>query len=74
MGEKLGKSKIMGHVLQITEPRIANNKNRKEYHETNYQYGEKNQNIENGRQQNISRASWVQQEYNIPQYQVPSQQ
>ena len=39
---ELAKSKITGQVLQITEPRIENNKNRKEYHETDYQYGNKN--------------------------------
>ena len=71
---ELAKSKIRGHVLQLIEPRMENNKNRKEYHETNHQYGNKNQNIANGRQQNIPKASWVQQRYNIPQYQIPSLQ
>ena len=31
----------------------------------------KNQNIQNGKQQYIPRASWVQQRYAIPQYQTP---
>ena len=70
----MAKSKIRGRVLQITEPRVENNKSRKKYHEINYQYENKNQIIQNGRQQNIPRASWVQQRYNIPQYQIPSPQ
>ena len=45
---ELAKSKIRGQVLQITEPRIDNNKNRKEYYETDYQYENKNKNIKMG--------------------------
>ena len=48
-----------------------NNKSRKEYIDSNYQYGSRKQSNQNGRQQNISRTSWVQQKYKIPQYQTP---
>ena len=34
---ELPKFKIRRQVLQTTEPRIENNKNRKEYYETDYQ-------------------------------------
>ena len=51
--------KIRGKVLQITKSVIENNENRMKYYKTDYQYGNKNQNIENGRQQNIPTASRV---------------
>ena len=50
---------------------MKNNKNRKEYFETDYQYENKNQNIQNRRQQNIPAVSWVPQGYSKPQYQTP---
>ena len=52
---ELEKSKIKGQVLQITEPRTENNKNR---------------NIQKERKQNIPAVSWTPQGHNGSQYQT----